>query len=227
MLSVPANRCVIVEPYRFHRDCLVDMVSRFDLFDDICQSGCADSALEQVPGHCDQLCGMLFLVGCTPYLRTLPLLKRIRSHCPNASIILLDKAPKHGCGLLVHRTPVHGFLTAFDSLRFIQEGIEQVLHGQAVHSPAVNDMICRSKRRQQLLVCREDFCGRAPCCFTEIEWLCFRSLAIGEDIGQLAEAVQLRPRSLHNVKYRLMSKLQVKRLVDLVYLAHRWGFDEI
>lgn len=219
-------RLIFIDVRLFHRSIVKRVFRRHPGIREVHSVPCVDSALKlvftdrsptAVPGK------NLFLFGVDSYMKVESGIKRVVSCCPASKRILLDEKPKSGCAILVERFPIHGWLTSYDSPKTFNRCTDRVLRDKAFVSDKVADWLRVDNERHYLKI-QDELKKRAPYTFSRNEWLCFKYLIENKDLSVLAGRLQLTRRTVRNIQYRVMEKSGVRKLTDLIRLAHQWGF---
>lgn len=225
-LSAKALRLVVINSNQLPRTLLSNCLQQRYPQYEICDVAGVDSALRLVdstPRRLKKPFKTLFVIGYFSYMRQLDIVQKIKVSCPNSRIVLLDRYLKYGCSFVIHRFHIHGYVTIFDPLETFLTCIERVAEDKAFHSP---DAACflRCDLNKKMLLCHENLCQKVPFSLSESEWLCFQYLLTDRDLNELADLFALKPRSIRNMKYRIMNKFRVKNMTEMIRLAHQWGF---
>lgn len=148
--------------------------------------------------------------------------RAIRSQCP-ARLLFLDETFHESRVRAVLSLRGAGYFTQDDSFETLVDGVRRVAHGDSAFSPAAEPHLVH-------------VCGRphwkAPSGSDGLVRLTRRELEVlvllaqGLTVKQCAEQLQVSASTADNHKSRLMAKLDLHKVVDLVHLAIREGLLE-
>ena len=167
----------------------------------------------------------IFVIGGTSYWRMVESGSRIRAGLPDSGFILLDDHARPGCGMVVDRLPIQGYVTRCDSPADGYACLEMILSGGLYVSPCGEEFL-EIDAKKLALKSRSSLRQSMPFAFSEREWDCFHLLISGYESESIAEKLSIKDRSARNLKYRIMKKMGVRHFVDVLRTAHQWGlFD--
>ncbi len=166
---------------------------------------------------------LMFFLGGRSYFGMIEGYRRISSCFPRATFVLLDDTPRMGSGLTANLINIQGYLSLSDSRESWNRCLPELLRGHPSMTPHGKEYLT-ANRAEARLVSLENLRKQDLYALTEKEWLCFRHLISGGELTHLAQTLRLQERSAKNLKYRVMKKLNAPQFVDLLRMAHEWGF---
>lgn len=166
---------------------------------------------------------VLFFLGGNSYLEAIESYRRIYACFPRAGYILLDDAPRKGCGLTADRIGLQGYFSLCDNLESWLRCLSKLLRGKPTMTPQGEEYLDVDGQDLRL-VSRHHLRNHQIHSLSDKEWFCFRHLISGGKLPELARMLRLQERSAKNLKYRLMKKLDVPQFIDVLWIAHEWGF---
>jgi DNA-binding NarL/FixJ family response regulator len=146
--------------------------------------------------------------------------RALRSQHPQARLLFLDESFHPGRVRAVLSLRGAGYFTQDDPFEALADGVRQVARGGRAFSPVAEPHLVRTggRLRWKAPVGQP---GLAQLTRRELEVLVL--LAQGLSVKGCAEQLRIRPSTADNHKSRLMRKLGVHKVVDLVHLAIREG----
>ena len=147
----------------------------------------------------------------------------VRSHCPRARFVFLDEVFHEGRLGAVLKFRAAGYITQDDSFARVLEAVRRVGCGGRAFCSAAEAHLVRVGGK---LHCKTpaDSAGLSRLTRREFEVLVL--LAQGLTVKECAGHLNIAPSTADNHKSRLMAKLGVHKVVDLVHLAIREGLLE-
>lgn len=203
-------RTVVIEDQELLRNVLVktlEMNRDFELLGD-CADGKAGKAL------CLEVVPDLIVTDIDmPELDGITMAQSLLSELPKVRILALTNLKDPFTINRVRETGIHGYVEKDQPLDILEEAMRTVAHGehyftavvQQVSSQLAQDPVAFSKilsRREQDVV---------------------RLVVNGLTSKEIAKEMKLHPRSVETHRYRIMKKLELKNVVDLIAYAEKNG----
>ena len=149
--------------------------------------------------------------------------RAIRLQCPKARLLFLDET-FHECRVhVVVRLRGAGYFTQDDSFEALLDGVRRVARGGSAFCAAAEPHLVRVGGKPRCKAPAEN-AGLTQLTRRELEVLAL--LAQGLTVKECAGQLHISASTADNHKSRLMHKLDVHKVVDLVHLAIREGLLE-
>ena len=143
--------------------------------------------------------------------RSISSLKKIIQEHPNTKILIYTCASEKLFGISSLKAGVAGFISKCDSLRKVEEALLNIAQGKTMFSDFVHESILASFRLN-------NYNGvHRTLSFRETQVL--RHLVDGMKNNEISEILALNEKTVSTYKLRLMNKLNVSNLTDLIYKA--------
>lgn len=181
-----------------------------------------ESAIKFAFGTVEEERTIVFALGGNSYWNMLESGGRIRTCLSDSKLILLDDRARPGCGSIVDRLSVQGYVSLHDLPDHGFKCLEKVFNGGLYVSPC-GETFLEVDKTVAALRSRDSFRNVPPVVFNDREWHCLRLLLLGGECEEVARCLAMKDRSARNMKYRLMKKMGVRHFTDLLRLAHQWG----
>lgn len=211
------NHLVIVERRQLFAQSLALALSLRSIFHRISLAKCAEDLFEKV----SPFARTVFLVSVTTYELTVHNIRAIRREYTEKTIVLLDSHFSQRAGLLVRHENVQGYWTCGDSIQELQEGIIRAVNGESSIAPAAKEMLTHTPQGLRLSE------KQKPNPFFRLssrELEMMQYFARGIATKECAEKMRIAPKTLENMRSRIMSRLNIHRNVDLALFAKAQGF---
>ncbi|GHV10476.1 hypothetical protein AGMMS50229_21530 [Campylobacterota bacterium] len=146
--------------------------------------------------------------------------KTVRKYHPEARIIFLDSAVRQiNVQVAVHQQ-INAYWTLLDSVNEFLEGLTETAHGSLTCSPHVRELL---QIRQNRFVITQLY--PKPYFFTlsDREKELFTYIGAGVSLEDYGLKMKLTKKTVRNLKYRLMVKLHVHCMEDVIRLANELG----
>jgi two-component system invasion response regulator UvrY len=140
--------------------------------------------------------------------------KRIKSLYPKAKILVLSVHDEEQYAVRMINAGASGYVNKRIDSRELQEAIRAVARGgiylhQGIRSGLLSEMINNRERSDVLSN------------LSDRELQVFHSLALGKKMKDIAQELGLSAKTVDNYRARILVKLNLKRVVDLVAFAHQ------
>jgi len=157
----------------------------------------------------------LFLIVVRSYWRTCQTLQQLQIARPDATIVILDEQFRYGGGLLVRDTVVHGYWTFHDSVQEIIQGMIRANRRSSSISPSLNDYFRHSRQKGVQMTSR--LLEHPFYQLSKRERQLFNLIADGKKIEACAVEMNIAPKTISNLREKLMKKFNVSSGTDLVW----------
>lgn len=145
-------------------------------------------------------------------------IKKILRYCPDCRIIALTVHVENPLPIKVMQAGASGFLSKSAAPEEMVLAIRQVCSGQRYISPVVAQQMALSQ------VTRTDDDPFAL--LSERELQIMMMITRGQKVADIAEQLNLSPKTVNSYRYRLFAKLNISGDVELTHLALRYGMVE-
>ena len=207
---------VIVELRNLLASCLRSLFQAENCFETILIARDPVEAVKRAEPHRDHI----FLLSGLSFVSMKRGAAKIASVFPTSRIIFLDEQPRHMGGLAACMTQSHGYWTLCDSPAHLIAGVAEVAAGAYSLSPTADHLLCCT---DEALVPRNDLPSFGIHLLTDRELECFEHLVRYRTLDYCAKNMGICNKTAENFKYRIMKKLNVRSLADLVHFAFCHG----
>lgn len=210
------NQLIIIERRSIPGQTLYTSLSIGHEFARVHLSQTTDEALRKVSPYCRTV----FLTVIGDYHHGLSSVRRIRSFLPDVPIVLLQEYLTHACGLIVKQESVQGVWTYGDSIEELKEGLLNALYLRKSISPVASHLLEHGDGKLGI----SDETSKHPLYnLTPRELEALQLFGKGAVIEECAEKMRIAPKTVDNLKTRLMNRLDIHRTVDLTIFAMQNG----
>lgn len=219
-----AHRLVIYEPRLFLAEMLCDHFRQKRWFQSVQLATDLESVLKHVATKSEKF---HFLLGGSSYIKMINIFERLATDFPEAKFIFMDDLLREGFSFVVNRATVHACFSLYDSQMDCSQCMEKLLSGQAALTPKLEQhLTVRSTEdlERDGIEAQKHLEDQLPHSMNERQWACFQHLVSGGELETLAERLNVKTRTARNLKYDLMNSFKVDNFVQLLRLAHKWGF---
>lgn len=151
-----------------------------------------------------------------PDLGGLELISRIRLRAPDARLLAFSMHRDSLWATQAMRAGAIGYVTKISPPEVLLRGVHEAAQGRRFISPDIAAEVWP-------LLCERDAAGDMELSPRESEIL--RLLLSGVGVAEIARALSLSPKTVHNTHYQIKTKLGADNDFDLVRRARRLGFE--
>jgi two-component system invasion response regulator UvrY len=150
-----------------------------------------------------------------PVMNGLEACKCIKSLFPNAKILILTMHPEEEYAVRFLKAGALGYVTKTVSAQELQKAVKLVAQNRLYVSDSSMELVMT-----QLLYSKQD--NASPISLlSDREAQVFDLLVHGKKVRDIATELTLSVRTVENYRYRIFSKLNIRRTVDLVAFAYQ------
>jgi DNA-binding NarL/FixJ family response regulator len=150
-----------------------------------------------------------------PRLRGVEVIQRVREAGARVRCLVLSNDCSQRSVEAAVRSGAAGYVVKGDTIHDLSRAIRTVARGESYLSSAVTKHVLRIVGR--------DACGDAGACLTQREREVLRLLAEDGSSKEIAEGLQISPKTVESHRANMMEKLGIHRVPDLVRFAIREG----
>lgn len=217
---------VLLEPRPYIRETSKKTFQRKHWFQEVHALDSPDSVMELIlrrfPERSLHPRKTLFSISGIPYIKIISVVRRITACLPSSKVVVLDDSPRYGFSFVVQCVPIHGYATLLDPPDVFYRCVEQVITEEPYFTSLAAPFL-KTETNTPHLVCHDGLKKKKIHALSYKEWICFQYLVMGRNQLELTKKLHLSDRPVRNLRYRVMAKLEVKKLPDLVRLAQCWG----
>ena len=181
------------------------------LADDMTLAGEARDGWEVVERVRDESFDLLLTDMTMPGLGGVDLIKRVREEAPQLAILVLSMHGESQVAARAIKAGAAGYLTKDSEPETLLAAIRQVAAGGHYISP---DLASR-----MVFATQSDMTGDPHLRLSDREYQVFMLLARGHGVNNIADAFHLSAKTISTHKFRLMQKMELASLSDLVRYA--------
>jgi DNA-binding NarL/FixJ family response regulator len=218
-MNEPLLKIALVDQQRVFVDALIYYLKTES---DIEVVGSADGDEEAVPSLCAHQPDLVIVDADLPRGRAFDIAADIRRRLESVRILFLTRAVADSLIDQALRVKADGILSRDEPLAQLVHAIRRTNRGEPTFSPAIEKRLnfdpVRGEFRVRVDQPMKDFSDR------QLEIL--RRLARGETVKAIARKLFLSPKSVDNLKFRMMNKIGVRDKVALALYCVREGLIE-
>lgn len=211
------NHLIIIERRQLFAQSLALAFSTRGVFHRISLAKDAEDSFEKV----SPFSRTVFLLSISTYEHTLHSLRALRRKYPEKTVVLLDSRFSQIAGLLVRHESVQGYWTYKDSIQELHNGVIMAANGESSITPFAREMFTHTKHGLRV---SEMHMPNPFFRMTSRELEVMQYVASGIANKECAEKMRIAPKTLENMRTRIMNRLNIHRNIDLVLFARSQGF---
>lgn len=203
-------RVIIADDHTIVREGLKQMLRSAGEFDIVAEARDGHEVLSQVRAHDSEV---LLLDLSMPGKNGIELIKQVKAEKPRLRILVLSMHQEHQYAVRAIRAGASGYLTKDSASTQLVMAIRKISAGGAFISAEVAEALALSAMPQ----------SEAPphTTLSDREYQVFRMLVTGSSVSDIAAQLNLSAKTVSTHKARLLEKLGIANLAELVHYALR------
>jgi two-component system, NarL family, invasion response regulator UvrY len=202
-------RVLLVDDHELVRDGIRHLLEEAS---DIQVAGQAANGSEAIREYKRALPDVVLLDISMPVMDGLDACKQLKAQHPEAKILILTVHPEEQYAMRLLNAGALGYLTKRVSALELQKAVREVAQGH-ISVPEASKSVIMAQMFQTK--------GNLQGALADREVQVFNLLAQGKKLREIAQDLSISLKTVENYRYRILTKLNLNRTVDLVAFAYR------
>lgn len=208
-------RVLVADDHPVVRSGLRQMFERHQDIQVIGEAGTSAEAVDFVRRHS---CDVVILDLGLPGAGGMEALKRIKEHAPDLAVLILSVHPEDELAIRMLRLGAAGYITKGAEADVLVPAVRKVARGGKFVSEAINEKLLQSIGRRSTEQPHE--------ALSEREFQVLQLLVAGRTATEIARQLSLSAKTVSTYRSRIMEKLDVRSMADLVRYALEHGLGK-